>query len=933
MKNLTRWNRSSLTQFRYIDGNAETFFNDMMADFSRKFIIGSNSNDHLLKETSFNYQSTTSDWGIEILRAFARSTQVLTEHINDYANEMTLSTARQRSSLVKLSTMIDYKQSPPASATVLLSLNVKQNQHGELASGFQCKNNPGTSESIFETTSSLWVSSQLNAFRPANYNRSNEPIKGNKVILNRQEKSLSVGEPILFKNDNTQNVEVRLIEALYEEKGNTVVRFTPRLSEKEGFVKGSTTIKFKPKVSQSLVGPKSEYSELSDSLYLKEIPVGLYKGDIVCISDNKRTVFATVRNISGKRVLFKQNQKIGRFNVNCTYLSQAKQLPVASVHKRKSKITTLKVPGDHSYLINTDIADINWVKGKQQYSIQHGAKVVGMTYHTMTLEKDLTEDKIKALGYSFINVSHGALKQHLQNPQVILTRPATQGWKVDAFIEVKKQDMPQMLELDEASLFGTNSDVLLCRGKHYCWGRLTTVNKQGATTKLSIDRWNNRGGDLFFINESQLKGDFQLHSRCYGWDVNTETLALENITLDMPRLPEELTLGRKVIIESEGNNYPAEVCTLYSPNKISLMPLGPVPHFKRGTTLFKANCILANHGKTLPAKYFSVGESAQSDFTVELNESRLTFVSNSVFSSGVSAAIQVFIAQEKWSQVEDFFNSAAHDKHYIIEPLNESYVARFGDGYKGKKAPAGYNNIKIVYRKGTGLKGNLAEGSIEKLVAPNALIESVSQPFSAFGGNDIESEASIKQSASCRISAMQRAVSVDDFGKLLTSNSSVWEAKAIANISGTSRRRKIPLVVVPAGGGMVTPSLKKQLTHYLQQHAQPGIDIEIVPYETVVIDIKVNLQVNSQKFNFETVESTVRTMLLATLALNNRRLGQALNCSQLYGLIEAQQGVENSIITINGQSNVTRWPASANQVIYLIDNGSNLTVKALEYTQ
>jgi len=157
-KDLTRWNRSGLKAFRYIDGNAITYLETLRQALKKEYTNGSTTQwDELLKrftvlpnESSFQktkrisdqYYDERRDFAWEILRAFSRSVHVLGEYINAYANEAYLPTAVEWDNVRKLVALLGYQPSPPSSAMTPIALLFKSGLAGEVKRGFAIKNNP-----------------------------------------------------------------------------------------------------------------------------------------------------------------------------------------------------------------------------------------------------------------------------------------------------------------------------------------------------------------------------------------------------------------------------------------------------------------------------------------------------------------------------------------------------------------------------------------------------------------------------------------------------------------------------------------------------------------------------------------------------------------------------------------------------------------------
>ena len=158
---LTRWNRGGLERFRYIDGNAATYLDDLrlalliryvpeatfasedhqavswwkqlwadipadesalneiaatLSDYKAALVwedlwqdlpAESESRDKWQKRLTEQYHGERRDWAWEIGRSLARAGHVLAEHIDAYANEGFLGTARPWDNVRRLVAMLD----------------------------------------------------------------------------------------------------------------------------------------------------------------------------------------------------------------------------------------------------------------------------------------------------------------------------------------------------------------------------------------------------------------------------------------------------------------------------------------------------------------------------------------------------------------------------------------------------------------------------------------------------------------------------------------------------------------------------------------------------------------------------------------------------------------------------------------------------------
>jgi hypothetical protein len=240
----------------------------------------------------------------------------------------------------------------------------------------------------------------------------------------------------------------------------------------------------------------------------------------------------------------------------------------------------------------------------------------------------------------------------------------------------------------------------------------------------------------------------------------------------------------------------------------------------------------------------------------------------------------------------------------------------FGDGQRGRRLPTGSNNVRLTYRKGTGLDGNLDAGCFTKAAKPHYLVEKVRQPLPATGGNDAESLVSLRENAPATLLTLERAVSLEDFDYLVTSQSSVWQAKAFARPTGLARNQRIEVVVVPAGGGELGP-LAGTLTDFILAHAAAGLEVMVSAYQHRTFSLEVLIAVDSAAYSPEEVAAAVKSALEEAFSLQKRKLSQDLFLSEVYQVVEAVTGVEHSQAVINGNGAIRRLPAGERDVLIL----------------
>ena len=302
-----------------------------------------------------------------------------------------------------------------------------------------------------------------------------------------------------------------------------------------------------------------------------------------------------------------------------------------------------------------------------------------------------------------------------------------------------------------------------------------------------------------------------------------------------------------------------------------------------------------------------------------------------IFPNGVRAAVEIVIAGRAYTQVATLNDSNPEDPHYVVR-MNEDGTLNigFGDGRHGRRLPSGNNNVRVTFRVGAGLSGNLAPLSLVKEVKPHHLIDRVVQPIESTGGNNKEEAESMRQHAPASLLALERAVSLSDFTNLATNNSSVWQARAIRLQPGLGRTDAVEVVIVPAGGGPLG-TVGDVVQEYLMAHALPGVMVTVTAYQSVILDLNVMIRVKEEEFDADLVAEDTRRALVDAFSLHEAKLGEAMFRSQIIAVVEGVQGVENCEcrINVNGFHDETGAIMTPQHIL----SGANHVIKRVTVTE
>ncbi|MEO8410883.1 MAG: hypothetical protein ABI478_09960, partial [Propionivibrio sp.] len=152
----------------------------------------------------------------------------------------------------------------------------------------------------------------------------------------------------------------------------------------------------------------------------------------------------------------------------------------------------------------------------------------------------------------------------------------------------------------------------------------------------------------------------------------------------------------------------------------------PLSHaYERASLHINANVAAATHGETVEAILGS-GDGSVPNPRFALNQAPLTFVSANT-PSGRASTLEVRVNDVLWQEVPTL-HAQAPNTHVFATRQNDDAVTtvQFGDGVEGARLPSGESNLRVRYRKGLGVAGNVAAGKLTTLLSrPLGVTEAV----------------------------------------------------------------------------------------------------------------------------------------------------------------------------------------------------------------
>ena len=937
-EDLTRWNRAGLSRFRYVDGNAITYLERLREALAEAY---TGPGDPLPRWTDLvtrhpvqadetraereerliaQYEAERRDHAWEILRAFARSAHVLTEHLDAYSNETFIGTATQWESLRRLVQMLDARPAPPASARTDLAFDAKV--AGTLSAGFAVKNAPtdGSPPAIFETVDDLDVDPALNLIRPTDWDRSQ---------IDFTYSATADGHMATFPLSDPANPptvgEIAVLRILAADGLSEPTAYGVQVCQSLG---------------SSIVLLGQETDDGSD-LTVKRWRVSLHGG----------AELVQTPRLAGPDVVIltpEHNLAAGRSTVTW-YDGDWLTARVMEVDGTRVRLDGTDYPaeGEDLYLMAT--AKTQLIDGIEKVIIPFdrggGGKVWSTSFTDKTGSIQEQEDS-KDDGTEFV------VYQYVSDVDAVLYVPGAS----DPIARVEAAAPTDLV------LGGTVEDVkqgdwIVSAGATLQAVRVDAVTEQDGDTAIDTTP---AVADLQAPVHLKFKSDYfpleRLMNREPAFDDTARSDRVTRLFVDPADWPDVLAPGRAVIVETDGLAHSGILTDVDAEaGTIELSPVIPgteltepsdAPPLERWNTQVYANVVTADHGETQPKKILGSGNATRSNQVFEQKTSELSFVTDPMMPAGVRAAIDILVGERQWTQVGNLRDSGQTDAHFEVRVTEDGPVRiQFGDGRHGRRLPTGTDNVRIVWRKGVGEAGNVDAGSLVKIVQPDPLIAAVHQPIAAAGGAATEGVASLRENSAAGLLTLNRAVSVSDFGKLATQNASVLQAISFSDTAGGARGETVSVVVVPAGGRMGT--LADDLTVFLQNHAVPGVTIHVSAYTPLPLDLDITLRIRSDEYNPDAVTKAVEAAIVEAHDLKRARLGAALFRSQILHLIESVEGVENAVATIltdqwtvDPAPLVNRSPGGVvrsvrphpNQMIHYDADASTLSIRTEEYS-
>ena len=275
-------------------------------------------------------------------------------------------------------------------------------------------------------------------------------------------------------------------------------------------------------------------------------------------------------------------------------------------------------------------------------------------------------------------------------------------------------------------------------------------------------------------------------------------------------------------------------------------------------------------------------------------------------------SVQVKVGDGSWEEGRFFIDSAPDSKHFQVETdgLDVTWII-FGDGIHGAIPPEG-EMVTVEYLETLGSKGNIGRNLATEIVTPiyhnGALVQlSITNSIASTGGSDRETLEHAKLQAPVELRSLWKAVTKDDYKALAEGFPGVAKAQVLdSNDCANIRYYQVNMAVAPDGGGLPSPTLKRELAEFIESRKVITIEVNLFDpcYRPVSIDAEVYVYPTEDT---DSVRRRIEGALQTFFSFDRLVFGQPVYFSDIVSLLDGTQGVSH-VTMFSPQSDIEIKP-------------------------
>lgn len=311
--------------------------------------------------------------------------------------------------------------------------------------------------------------------------------------------------------------------------------------------------------------------------------------------------------------------------------------------------------------------------------------------------------------------------------------------------------------------------------------------------------------------------------------------------------------------------------------------------YERATVIIAANVAQATHGESV-GEVLGGGDAARANQSFKLRQAPLTYVAAET-ASGAASTLEVRVNDLLWQEVPTLYGRGPGERIYVTRlHEDDSVTVHFGDGRNGARPPTGQENVTAAYRKGIGRNGLLKEGQLSLLMTRPLGVKSVSNPLPATGGEDPESEDSIRDAAPLTVLTLGRVVSLRDYEDFARTFAGLDKAHAVWTWQAGARG--VYITVAGSEGAEVPEGsdLQTKLVGAMYSAGAPGVHVSVGSYHPAYFRVAATVRVDPIYIK-EKVAAAVEAALREHFSFEARAFGQPVALSEVVAVMQIVAGV------------------------------------------
>ncbi len=312
--------------------------------------------------------------------------------------------------------------------------------------------------------------------------------------------------------------------------------------------------------------------------------------------------------------------------------------------------------------------------------------------------------------------------------------------------------------------------------------------------------------------------------------------------------------------------------------------------YQRSTVTVYGNVAEATHGET-KRETLGGGNARAVSQRFAMRSVPLTYVAAAT-ASGAESTAELRVDRVLWKEVEQFTNAGPDDRVYLLDIADDGTThAVFGDGKQGARLPTGAENVAAVYRQGIGQGGNVGAESLSTVLDRPLGLKGVINPLAASGGADRDSAEDIRTNAPLPLMALDRLVSVSDYGAFSRAFAGIGKAEAA--LLGGAGGSFVHVTIAGQDDALVsdTSSLMTSLTQALITLGDPLLPVRVQSRELLVLLLSAGVRI-APEYAWADVEPALRAALLAAFGFARRAPGQDVFLSEVIAVMQRVTGVD-----------------------------------------